>query len=467
MRGSRAAALFGVIWSLGALACGETQSPSPADVVVDAPSDTATDGSGDAPDNIAPDALAPDTLADGAADVPADVPKAEERPTEPATDTYLLATQDVPWNKLTSGVLKDPKVTLQLCTDHFPVGSQARKEALRAAAWYTDAGPAQVSVTLTEAPHRPTKDMYVDKVEEMIPTMDYVTEGYPCHKKLACSDKYEDGKKIADGFALNVCKCRTNGCFGGSGKVVGFNVAVNSLCKNHFKDPAAKDFPKSQNIAHEYGHGYGMIHTPSWPVAYRGFVSTMQGNLWGLGVVDWALMRHHHGGPELKAPQLRPSPQARVAKDPANLSAGFRRVAFAAEWNNAPKKIGTNPVNLYLKDGAYLDCATEAAPVYTVTWFNEGSACEAEQVHRLVAASDGAKVVLGAWNALAMPQLAQDSWRGQLQLAAAQLSALPKGAELSLRLELDVYGDCQESDEEDNVISGVMRLHASAASCPQ
>ena len=243
----RAAALCGLVWSLGALACGEAKSP--ADDVADVPSDTSAPDSSDAPDGL------PDGAVDTAVDAAVDVPLPQERPNEPATDTFLLATKDIPWGKISAAALKDGQVTLQLCTDHFPVGSAARKEALRAAAWYTAAGPANVSVTLTEAPHRPTKDMYVDKVAEMIPTMDYVTEGYPCHKKLACSDKYEDGKKVADGFALNVCKCRETGCFGGSGKVVGFNVAVNSLCKNHFKNPNAKDYPKSENVAHWFRVG--------------------------------------------------------------------------------------------------------------------------------------------------------------------------------------------------------------------
>ena len=418
--------------------------------------------------------LESDVVADGAPAVDAGTSTdgasiEEERPTAPASEAMLLDTKDVTWSKITAGVLLSSAVKLQLCTDHFPVDSKARAEVLQAAKWY--AGVADVSVTITAGPHRPKAEMYLDDAEKFTGTMDYVTEGYPCHKVLACSNKYEDGKKIADGFSLNVCKCRKSGCFGSnsSGKVVGFAVAVNSLCKSHFKNPKAGDYPKAENVAHEFGHGFGMIHTPSWPLASRGLVSTMQGNLHGLGVVDWAMMRHHYGGPDLNAPQLRPSPLARVAKNLDDLSKGFRRVAFSTKWNLSPKKLGTNPEHLYFDGEQVLDCDTDQPPKYTMTWFNLGSACPKAAVHRLVAhgPNKDLKVTLLAFNAPAMPRLSQDSWRGQATLTKALVSGLPTDVALTTQLELDALKDCEESDESDNTISGNVTFHSSKSSCPK
>ena len=324
--------------------------------------------------------------------------------------------------------VRDPEMRVVVCEDHWPEGSAARTEIETAVQWFNDVRGAEVDLTIEYGPHLDADAMYPDDVDCTVPTvrLDYVYDSYPCHQRL--DDRWDNG------WSLNCCRYSEFGAWIEIGEACTFNVAINPYGRDHDEDPTANDYPKAPNIAHEFGHGFGQMHTNIWPTEDRVLISTMQGNLVGLSAYDVAFLRVQNGVPE---PQpfvdLVPSPVHRTRGD----GTGWVRTYFGRSHTVNASRQDLNPSRLFVADGVLMDCAMLSPAVIRASFFNRGTASTAwlEDTTRLEATlsleSERGSVQLRTLNMGEVPAESQAQWMGE---AVSDLEVEPGQWDLTFAL---------------------------------
>ncbi len=416
-------------------------------------------------DNLAsPDAaqMATDSNADDdGSTTPDDIASSEDAPTtdadtaSEARPSNLRTTADVRW-ALHGGRLVSGRMTFAVST-RFAPGSNARSHIVEAAAWYTDPA-ADVGLTVVEAPPMSVAELFPSEAPT-VARMDYLDTraadygGFPCHRQ---PDDVSCGS-----WVMNMCPFWSSGDWGGGGTNPrqSFVISANAGCYGHASDATSGDYPKSHGVAHELGHGFGMIHTPDWPEADRGLLSTMQGRMPILTAYDLAFLRRKY--PALDAPEVvdvAASPVSRLT-----MGSGYDNCPFG-DFDGAPGMVADE---VYVADGALLDCATGEPPKVAVTWFNLGTdpVPGLAVAFRMRRSSGGQPAILDAWTTAPMPRESQDHWAGPLVVPPDLLAAVPVDVPLRLEFAVDTGDGLEESDEDNNSVTAQMTVVASRAAC--
>lgn len=365
--------------------------------------------------------------------------------------THLIDSADFDYADQGEHTLTDPAFTLYVCTDHFPVGSAARAEVERAIELYNDVAGTSVYISVGTASHKTIANLYpTSPTKSFFDVVDNSSIGFPCH-----------GAGDTTGWAMNTCRHELNGAWGGSANPVDhFVIAVNAANYTFDDDPAATDYPRFENVAHELGHAFGLDHTADWVgQASHELLSTMQGNLSILPAHDRGYLRHFYPGNGGSTLNLTASPKVRL---PSSSDSGFSNSDFAE----------VNPTDLYLSGGTYYDCATSALPVFAAQWLNQGqvaTSCTVKNRFRIgpsATESSSSNVTIKAWEAAKMPAASQDRISATVTITDTELSGLATGTALNLSFMVDRDLTYAETDEDDNVITTPITLHASRSSCP-
>jgi|GEM_PF-3759003 hypothetical protein len=373
----------------------------------------------------------------------------------------LLDVSNIHWAYHRSRHLLYPHFRLAACDAHFPTGTISRTQIETSAAYYNAVDDLDLSIEVTGTPHLEVDGLYATdrKCDDAVAHMDYTYEGFPCHARN------ENG--WTNSFAMNACSySRSAAAWGKSGAACFFNVAVDPYSRNYDEDLNATDYPKAANIAHELGHGFGMIHTPSWPEADRGLISTMQGNLNTLSSYDIAYLRYFYGkeGSEPRV-DLVPSPIYRGEGNQKKIFFGKEHVP------TGKSKAVLNPSLFYI-DGDFLkDCATQSFPIFSISIFNRGALGTAELSDktpfegelRLKRSDNEAYVSLHPFSFPEMPRESQLQWQGSVNSSPASFFKDGDGDvayEIVLQLNTKARGDMDQPQ-----ISAAVKIVADAASC--
>ena len=348
--------------------------------------------------------------------------------------------------------LVNPVFTLYVCTDHFPIGSAARAEVERAIALYNSVAGTSAYISLGTAAHKSIANLFpASPKKSFFDVVDNSTIGFPCH---AAGD--------TTSWAMNACRHQQGGAWAGSPNPVDqFVISVNANAYSFDTNPAATDYPKFDNIAHELGHAFGMNHTGSWAVAdSNALLSTMQGNLSILPAHDRGYLRSFYPGGVEGTLNLTASPKVRLA---SSSSTGFTNYDFAE----------VNPTHLFVTTtGVYYDCATNALPVLQAQWLNQGqitTSCTVKNRFRIGPAgeeSSTSKITIKAWEAAKMPAASQDRIATTATINEATLASLSKEVLYELSFMVDRDDAYSETGETDNVVTSNVTLHSNKWSCP-
>lgn len=378
----------------------------------------------------------------------------------PASVFDVLTTDAIDWETHRSRELLYPHFPLAVCDDHFPPGSAARAEVEQAVSWFNAIAGADLSIEVVNTPHLTESELFATDLDCDASTayFDYVWEEFPCHARD------EDG--WTDAFSLNACSYyRVGGWGAGSLGACTFNVSVNAHRRDHADDPAAIDFPRAANIAHELGHGFGQRHTGSWPEDDQVLISTMQGNLPGLSAYDTAFVRGFHPGAPAEGPiQLVPSPLSRQGAP-----GDWTKVFFGAEHIPTTRDFPTNPQWVYAEGDQILDCATDAPPVFALTAFNlsadhtgDGTSPVPLDADLTLTSREGETVLLVSLPLGEVDPESQVQWEGAVEFppsVAGWSTVLPH----TLRFALNARG---REGVEQNGIDAELFIVPTPAACP-
>ena len=366
--------------------------------------------------------------------------------------TNLYAADDFDYSLQGEHTLVAPSFTLYVCTDHFPIGSAARTEVELAAQLYNQVAGTSAYIAIGTAPHKSIAQLFpASPTKSYFDVVDNSTIGFPCH-----------GAGDTSGWAMNTCRHEQAGAWGGSANPVdAFVISVNATNYAFDTNPAATDYPRFENIAHELGHAFGMNHTADWTdAASHVLLSTMQGNLPILPPHDRGYLRSFYPGTAGSTLNLVASPKVRL---PSTSDAGFSNYDFAA----------VNPTDLYLTTtGVYYDCATGAAPVLQAQWLNHGqvaTSCLVKNRFRIGPAGpedSASKVTVKAWEAAKMPAASQDRIAASVTITDTDLATLSTEVPYELTFMVDRDLAYTETDEADNLVTSTVTLHASRLRCP-
>ncbi len=355
------------------------------------------------------------------------------------------STSQLKWSKHAASTLVSSDVTLAVCKDHFPAGSEARAEIEAAIALYNAVVGSTAHITVTEAPHldetglfqpSPTVSRidYLDTLREEYP-------GFPCHP-----DKTDITR---ESWVMNTCRYRTNsGWSNHSGKATAFVISVNRNGYDHFSNPTSTDHPHVTGLAHELGHGFGMEHTTVWPDADRDLISTMQGNLSVLAAYDVAFMRHFYPADGTSSHVLA-SPRIRI-KDGDKYQACY--AADASEQASFPQQ-------LYREGDTWKDCATAAAPKLLFAWFSDGTEPLTDVRGSFMI---GDSRMLLTWTSPDMEGASQDTFAETLTFAGKAFEGQPMETNLTGVVSVSATaGDAKPSSS----LTVTIQLHASVQGC--
>lgn len=376
------------------------------------------------------------------------------------TGFEILDVSKINWNQHQSRMLLHPHFQLAACDDHFPTGAQSRTEIANAAAYYNAIEDLDLSIEVVGMPHLGVDELYAAdrQCTDALAHMDYTYEGFPCHARN------ENG--WTNSFAMNACSySETAAAWGKSGAACFFNVAVDPYSRNYDEDLEAGDYPKAANIAHEVGHGFGMIHAPNWPEADKGLISTMQGNLNTLGSYDVAFLRQFYGKPNSeRRVDLAVSPIYRGVT-------GEKKIFFGREHVPTGKSTATmNPRAFYVAEDLLLDCQTNESPLFSIAIFNRGALGTAELEDptafegelRLTTDEGDLSLPLVRFRFPELTRESQLQWQGAIAASpGAAYLAPPSGYKISLHLNTEGRMGMQQPSMETAVT-----IAADATGCP-
>jgi hypothetical protein len=351
--------------------------------------------------------------------------------------------------------LTDSTFNLFVCTQHFPVGSAARAEVEAAAALFNAVTGTDLFITVVGSSHKSIAQLFpASPTSSYMDVVDNSTIGFPCHPA---------GDILPSSWAMNTCRHGSGGVWNtGAASIDRFVISVNANAYGFDTNPAATDYPKFTNIAHEIGHAVGMDHTEYWTdSAAHEMLSTMQGNLPILPAHDRDYLRHFY--PRTAGTTLNLVASSKVRVPDATTSIGWANRDFAA----------VNPTDLYPAAGIYRDCATQAAPVFQAQWLNHGqviTACTVKNRFRIgPAGSEGSasKITVKNWQGARMPAASQDRIETSVTINESVLASLSKDVAYELTFKVDRDDDQQETTEDDNVVASTITLRDSYWSCPR
>ncbi len=353
-------------------------------------------------------------------------------------------TSQLKWTKHASSTLVSGNVTLAVCRDHFPAGSEVRKEIETTVALYNTVVANAAHVTITEDTHLNEASLFAPSpTVSRIDYLDTLREdypGFPCHP-----DKTDITR---ESWVMNTCRYReSTGWSNRSGKATAFVISVNRNGYDHFSDPASTDHPHITGLAHELGHGFGMDHTTVWPEGDRDLVSTMQGNLSVLAAYDVAFMRHFYPREGASA-HILASPRIRI-KDSDKYQTCY--AADASEQASFPRQ-------LYRDGDAWKDCATEALPKLLFVWFADGT--EPLQSVRGSLTLGGSQSIV-EWTSPDMEGASQDTFAETLTFSGNAFHGQPMGKELPATIRISAMAETPLSSE----LTIATTLRASLGEC--
>ncbi|MBK7858300.1 MAG: hypothetical protein IPJ65_06695, partial [Archangiaceae bacterium] len=270
----------------------------------------------------------------------------------------------------------------------------------------------------------------------------------------ACGDlDLPDGGHV-DGFSGNTCPYASGQWNNASPSTEFFAVTANGACFDYFSNPASSDYAKKGLWLHELGHSTGMVHSKNWPAADLKYISTMQGKLEFSSAYDVAFLRQNY-------PLAWPGAWRNfVASSKIRLDFGGPNEvsdAFAEE----------NPAGIYLVGDEVYDCRTKQKAVWYAAWFNQGldvqepDHCMINQL-RIESPATVREVVLKTIHAAPMPKESQDQWTGPAVVTAADFTGFPRGAQVDLVFEVNVYEQWRERNW-DNIVRAPITLYSSSA----
>jgi hypothetical protein len=354
----------------------------------------------------------------------------------------LLEVRITDFNAMGSKTLNDPTGNIDVCEDHFLSSTPAGHQYNSAANEINRIVGSELHFTNTRVPHLTKSDLYSSSPTDH--HFDYVVNNltvdpgiFPCHP--------DGGDTLCSSWVMNCC--RHNGTdWQGAGNSEFFTVGVNASCYDHFNDPSSIDFPYHHGILHEIAHGWGMNHTGSWDAADKDYISTMQGKLYYLSAADVAYMRNAY-------PEAMPDHQNYVA------GSKTRFILTDTTWK---KKVfwEDNPQVLYVdSNGDLLDCATNQAPYFYVSWFNTGNLagdpdiCTVNRIFLRPKYGSGAEIDIHTWKVANMPFLSQDQWEGSTSPDRDEVAQIDFNKTYELVFKVNAWGTQNEITDEDNELS--------------
>lgn len=376
----------------------------------------------------------------------------------------------IDWDDFANKPLRKTDVTLHVCKHHFPAGSAARKEIDNAVAMYNNTNGSAVHITVAGTDHKSKSHLFDNN--ESRNYFDYLDNeasgNYPCHNdgSIACSD---DDDKGIDGWVMNACKYnRTYGWNNGGKKTDHFVIAVNRHCKSHASNTSASDYPKSENIAHELGHAFGMGHVDSWG-SHKDFLSTMQGNLPLLSSFDKYYMKNiYPEDTDSKKVELVVSDAIRVEY---NNDKGYKNFYFTNAEGTSRR---ASPKELYLKDRYFWDCETDRSPVFWASYFNSGNKSiksdkevwsEIRLGKKTNSIDSSENVVLSSQYHKGLEKGAQITWAQGVKVPQRSLSNFDYNKQLKLYFKVDTEKSFSEKSEDNNSINTTLILRSSKGQC--
>ncbi len=248
----------------------------------------------------------------------------------------------------------ESKIQVEICDDHFPIGSSKREELLEALNEYEKIPFGKVSWQIENVPHRNADEIISRSITVGALRIDYAdADLYPND----CKDK---GK----GASWILTQCDYSIISGWKKWGIPLNdggaILVNEhkYCKGNSED-CENSYPKKQVFLHELGHFFGMAHSDEWPKELRIYSSVMGAFQDYLTAFDMKYMQRYYG--DLTEDEKTPENLAvsgRVKGDEGNLKTGTIK--------------DINPKALYFDHfgKSVKDCKNHEAPRFQFGLFN-------------------------------------------------------------------------------------------------
>ena len=347
----------------------------------------------------------------------------EEKP--PSTE-YLISVRDVKFFKVGSQPINQPvNHGLELCNEHFSENSAAGQEMNKTIEEINSIKGSKLSFNIIRNPHKNNFDLFPENPTNSI--FDYVNVNE--ERPMKCG--------LANDLSFAMRTCRHDKSNGG---VNHFTIVAKSSNYKHFKNASSSDFPKKHGLLHEFGHAFGMNHTPDWHEQDQKYISVMQGNLTHLSPLDVAYLR-----------DLYP----KASEEHRNYV-----VSSLTRFNGKKGTFGEeNPKAFYIDEEGYLkDKATDQYPKFFAAWFNTGNidgATEEYGVNQffLREKASGKTIEIKTWKVAAMPFLSQDQWKGLVKVKVKNPSSIDFQKDWELVFKVNADGKLDESTADDNEIT--------------
>lgn len=300
--------------------------------------------------------------------------------------------------------LLDPTIAsnmvVGICRDHFPAGSEARRQIRLALKKFRDHTPGvNIGLSYNYVSHMdkaqifaspPPYDLYIDYVDNDPNAVNPFTGApdpgtIPCHSggETQCGDT-----ATVNGFSMNTCSYFANGLWNSAGVKNASVISINTHCFE--QDEAANRLttdlsmmPTTSGLTHEIGHVFGLKHSGDRSLNSQQLITIMAQGTDSISVFDLtSLLDNYATNPadpysdtELAVPEYAVSTAVRYYADKTVVNEeDILKTTFAEG----------NPLNLYFDTGVqkFMDCATQEDPIYYANFFDLSTAEDIRPVVR-------------------------------------------------------------------------------------